>query len=90
MPWRRWWCGRVRCHHSSPRHRPRSLLPCPRRSGAEEYVPPHVDYHALGARLAAAMGSCAVLRVVEGAPHNLEGKEREAALAICAFVEALG
>ena len=53
-------------------------------------MPPAVDYPALGARLAAAIGSSAVLTVVEGAPHNCAGTESEAVSAICGFVEALG
>ena len=58
-------------------------------SGADEYVPPSVDYAALGARLAAAIGPSAELLVVPGAGHSCRGKEDEITAAVGAFVSSI-
>ena len=55
-------------------------------SGADEYVPQSVDYAALGARLAAAIGPSAELVVVPGAGHSCKGREDEITAAVAAFV----
>ncbi|KAI7838132.1 hypothetical protein COHA_008063 [Chlorella ohadii] len=58
-------------------------------SGADQYVPPGVDYPAVGRRLAQAIGPSAQLQTVEGALHAMDGKEEEGAAAIADFVAAL-
>ena len=58
-------------------------------SGADEYVPPTVDYRGLGKRLQAAVGPTAQFSVVEGGTHALAGSEDLAAEAIATFVRAL-
>ena len=59
-------------------------------SGADEYVPPNIDYRGLGRRLAAAVGPSAQLAVVEGAQHSLGGGfEERAAQEIAAFLRTL-
>ena len=59
-------------------------------SGAEEYIPPDLDYPAVGQRLVQAIGGSARLEVIECAPHALNGKEEEGAAAIADFVVLLG
>ncbi|GAB4820752.1 hypothetical protein N2152v2_007798 [Parachlorella kessleri] len=58
-------------------------------SGADEYVPPDVDYKALGRRLQAAVGASARLSVVEGGLHALGGHEQQAVDEITAFLRSL-
>lgn len=58
-------------------------------SGAEEYLPPGLDYRAVGRRLAQAIGPSAVVETMEGAPHNMGGKEEEGARLIADFVASL-
>lgn len=54
----------------------------------EEYVPPELNYPAVGRRLVAAMGPAARLHVVPG-NHTLDGSEEEAAAVIADFIAAL-
>jgi pimeloyl-ACP methyl ester carboxylesterase len=59
-------------------------------SGADEYVPPHVDAPALGRRFVdACRGKCPLPKavVVEGANHSGKGHEAEVVREIVAFVE---
>ena len=58
-------------------------------SGADECVPPSVDYPALGDRMAAAIGSSARAEVVEGGKHSLGDTVEEAAERIAAFVGSI-
>lgn len=45
--------------------------------GADEYVPDHEAYQALGVRLQGVIGANATVVTIEGGDHNLEGKEGE-------------
>ncbi|EFN58570.1 hypothetical protein CHLNCDRAFT_140723 [Chlorella variabilis] len=58
-------------------------------SGEEEYLPPGLDYLAVGRRLVQAVGPSGRLEVVQGATHALDGKEEEGAAVIADFVAAL-
>jgi alpha-beta hydrolase superfamily lysophospholipase len=55
-------------------------------SGADEYVPAHVDPRGLGQRLAAAIGPSATVAVIEGGNHVLQGKEDEAVALMVEFI----
>lgn len=58
-------------------------------SGADECVPRQDQIAPRAAALQAVIGPRAVLRVVDGAPHNLAGCETQALETVCAFLEAL-
>ncbi|KAG2430183.1 hypothetical protein HXX76_010282 [Chlamydomonas incerta] len=58
-------------------------------SGADECVPQQDQIVPRAAALQAVIGPRAVLRVVDGAPHNLAGCEAAAVEAVCGFLEGL-
>lgn len=58
-------------------------------SSKDEYVPPGVDYLALGSRMAGAIGPTARLAVIEGGSHSLQESAEEAAELIATFVASL-
>ncbi len=58
-------------------------------SGADEYVPPHVDCHSLGNRfVASCAGACPLARaaIVDGALHSCRGHEEAVTATILHFV----
>lgn len=71
---------------------PLNLQPCLLLiSGADQYVPAHVDQRKQATRMAAAIGAkgygqAVEVKVIEGGKHGLEGHEQEAADAVADFV----
>lgn len=58
-------------------------------SGSDEYVPPHVDYLALGNRMAKAIGPSARVAVVVGGNHGLSEHAQDGADLVAGFVNDL-